>query len=316
MKDFLVSSTFTRINNSRILPPDVTDFQPIYWTPDMFNTIAGWWDASDQSTVTTDDGTLTSAWADKSGLGRNLGIFQSSYRPSYNVRDYNGLKMLDFSGSNSMYHTAEAALMFPTGSSIHVFSLVIPDVIPVSPYTTVFSFKNESPQYPAIRFRGSGFVTADILEGCQNLYDSITPGELNNLGILKDGDNIERLALSSSTKSKAQGTPIVLSNKFDRTSAIHTVDGRLDGSQSTENIVASLASENYSATSMMIGSHGGTTTADSQWFNGAIGEFFIALDLTDQQVQKAEAYLAWKWGTVDTLDPSNFYKTIKPTINN
>lgn len=49
--------------------------------------------------------------------------------------------------------------------------------------------------------------------------------------------------------------------------------------------------------------------------NGLVGEIVITntyLSLSDRQ--KLEGYLAWKWGTVINLDPSNPYKNSPPTV--
>lgn len=67
------------------------------FTPRSLAGLAGWWDASVQSSVTL-NGSTVSAWADLSGNGRNATQGTASLQPTYsNTR--NSLKVLTFDGS-------------------------------------------------------------------------------------------------------------------------------------------------------------------------------------------------------------------------
>jgi hypothetical protein len=51
----------------------------------------------------------------------------------------------------------------------------------------------------------------------------------------------------------------------------------------------------------------------SQYPNGAVGEFIVCKDVTVENRQKIEGYLAHKWGLTDNLPSDHPYKTTVPT---
>lgn len=81
----------------------VTAFQP-----DDLSDLAGWWDASDASTISLVAGTnRVSQWRDKSGLDRHFTQSDASERPFYDVTQ-NGLSGMRTAGAEGMnYDTAD-----------------------------------------------------------------------------------------------------------------------------------------------------------------------------------------------------------------
>jgi hypothetical protein len=69
--------------------------------------------------------------------------------------------------------------------------------------------------------------------------------------------------------------------------------------------------QSYLNTSSLVGRNGSNTTED---FDGIIGERLTIGGVSLSDIQIAEGYLAWKWGTVSTLDASHPYKSAAPTI--
>lgn len=68
--------------------------------PRRLGSLEAWWDASDASTVTLDSGRV-SAWADKSGNGRNATNSTSgTTQPSYSATQ-NGLNVISFAAASS-----------------------------------------------------------------------------------------------------------------------------------------------------------------------------------------------------------------------
>lgn len=81
------------------------DQRPI-WTPSEISTFA-WWDASDMSTIVL--GSIgVSNWKDKSGNVRNAIQNSSAQQPLYNTRTFNGLKAIEFNGTNKHLQMASS----------------------------------------------------------------------------------------------------------------------------------------------------------------------------------------------------------------
>lgn len=87
----------------RLLRPRATGFDPR-----RISGLAGWWDASDASTLfdATTGGSLVAAsgqvarWQDKSGNGRHATQGEANSRPTRSVAAFNGRDALDFDGTN------------------------------------------------------------------------------------------------------------------------------------------------------------------------------------------------------------------------
>lgn len=77
----------------RLLRPRATGFDPR-----SIGSLAGWWDASDSSTVTLVSG-VVSQWNDKSGNARHFTQTTGANRPSVLTAERNGKNVLNFGGS-------------------------------------------------------------------------------------------------------------------------------------------------------------------------------------------------------------------------
>lgn len=79
------------------------------FVPTYISDLIAWFDASDESTITDAGGGAVSAWNDKSGNGNNLSQGTGANRPTYNVRQLNGLETVDFDGTADFMTTAAYA---------------------------------------------------------------------------------------------------------------------------------------------------------------------------------------------------------------
>lgn len=87
------------------------------FTPASLSGLALWLDASDAATITTATG--VSAWADKSGNGRNATQATGTAQPTVQSAAQNGKNTLRFTGANSQFLTLASALNFSsTGYTI------------------------------------------------------------------------------------------------------------------------------------------------------------------------------------------------------
>lgn len=79
--------------NPKLLRPLASGFNP-----KSIANLAGWWDASDSTTITIATG--VSAWADKSGNGRTLTQSTTNNQPALVANQINGKPAISFDGVN------------------------------------------------------------------------------------------------------------------------------------------------------------------------------------------------------------------------
>jgi hypothetical protein len=71
------------------------------FTPTDIASLAAWWDASDESTITDVYGSV-SQWDDKSGNGRHASQGTASLQPITGTRTINGLNVIDFTNGDRL----------------------------------------------------------------------------------------------------------------------------------------------------------------------------------------------------------------------
>lgn len=81
-----------------------------HFNPKAISELEGWWDASDESTVTVSTG--ASEWSDKSGNARHATQETANNQPGYS-NSQNGRKILTFDGSNDSLLTTSFTLSQP-----------------------------------------------------------------------------------------------------------------------------------------------------------------------------------------------------------
>jgi hypothetical protein len=252
------------------------------WTPASLATLpAGWWDFSDESTITLASGSFAaggpiSAIANK-GSGASSAIQATSAKqPAYSRTAFNGAK----SGATFNYTNAQMLTIasgMPTGTTA----------------TTVFgvaSATTSTLSFPCVLFRGTSGLTgaSAALEypATTNWGYSIW-GTANNSGIT--GIN----------------TPAVISGSADLTDNLRVY---VNGTQAS---TASATGMNISGTSGVVGAVSDGFTQG--YWAGSIAETLILGYLAStSDRQKVEGYLAWKWGLQANLPAGHPYKSSAP----
>jgi hypothetical protein len=252
----------------------ITGSQKINWDPSLITT-ALWLDANDSSTITQSGG-LVSAWADKSGTGKNA-TQSGSARPAYSATGLNSKPAIDFDGADD-----DLALSSVTGLNVVNQSLFIVAKRDNSAGRTEISF--------SVGTTGAGDGIADTPRWTDNvMYSQI--GYVGNrptpTSVITDTPYINAVTGGSIQYSYTNGTLIGTGT-----------------SQSTSNF--SVAGGGF------VGSGRAVSTA-SRYFDGKISELIIisfvaALDLR----QKVEGYLAHKWGLTANLPAGHPYKVNPP----
>jgi len=91
------------------------------WTPSEIVT-SGWWDTTDESTITTAAGGVSS-WADKSGMGNSLIQATEGDRPDTGVREINDLNVFDCDGDGHL----EGNVTLPSDGNMTFFGIYVID---------------------------------------------------------------------------------------------------------------------------------------------------------------------------------------------
>jgi hypothetical protein len=248
--------------NPRLLRPTPTGFDPR-----RIAGLAGWWDSTDNSTITTDTG--VSAWRDKVNsysLGQSTGANQPT------LSTINGNQAFDYNGSSQFLESTAAGLLAEAnGSSVNdttIFYVGVIDAVSSSAYAVAFgSSTSANPAYAALQPIQSGSVWRAFWRG----------------------DTAAGQVVVSSTAGYVTGTPYVVVQ-----STAATIVGRVNGSQvlSTSNTAST---DSMTTTRLGVGALARNTVA-SYW-DGRIGDVLIYNRvLTTAEIQRVERWLAGKFG--------------------
>lgn len=251
---------------------------PPAWSPANLASLFAWYDASDLSTI-TESGGAVSQWDDKSGNGIHVSNATAAEQPTTGTRTQNSLNVLDFDGGDALRNT------------------------------TGLSFLNDAYQENTVFF-----VIKSDLDEIANYY----------LGLANDGNIPRRWFLDTrTTPNRLEGVIVDggsvflnLSSKLDLNTNIlmtagDTVNEHGYRNGTFENSVA-ITGTNYSNNAYLnIGCLFGNSTTPAM--DGYICEIVICnafLSTTDRQ--KAEGYLAHKWGLTANLPAAHPYKMVAP----
>jgi hypothetical protein len=266
---------------------DLGEFASNLWTPIQITTSL-WLDGADSSTIT---GTSTvSQWRDKSGNARNATTAVRS--PSLLLNAQNGLSAISF--------TAASATKLDTPD----FSIA-----PNRQYCTFVVVSGagliSSGNYPRI------WVTK--LTG-----DGGSPASAYPQGFLGAGASNGRAAhlagaaspLTPEITGLSTTSAVLLSGRFGTAGV--TADNISISANGGTQTSASGRTGTLSTTGIRIGSDVGTSSV-SAW-NSWIGEIILTQDISFDQSQLIEGYLAWKWGLTSSLPSDHPYKNAAPTV--
>ena len=264
---------------------------PDQWSPSTDITTVAWIDASDSSSYTQTSENLTGV-TDKSGTF----TMTVNGNPQTNAVTQNGLNVFEFDGSGDDLTSTSFVSQVSSGNhwAIGVYRYVAVD----SNKDSLWSYEtNGSPKrdYAMSSGNSSSFTGELDLDGLSNNRIS------SSIGNTKEWDSI----------SLTQNQWHIVAVFFNKTG--NQIGVRVDG----ENAFTPVNDyDNSLQTNQQLRI---MRNRSSQRLNGKLGEFFAVANLpgtggTDiSTLEKAEGYLAHKWGLTSSLPVSHPYKSSAPT---
>ena len=261
------------------------------WDPSTSITPIAWIDASDSSNYSRSGTSLLSV-TDKAGTY----TMSVGGNPTTNSSTQNGLNVFDFDGNGDYLQSTSYLTQVSSGNhwAIGVFRFEVAD----STQDSLWSYEtNQSPKRDYA-----------ISSGASN---NTWPGELDMDGLSSNriSNTIGNLQVWNS-KSLTQNTYHVVACFFNKTG--NQIGVRVDGSNAFTpvNDYTNSISTNQELRLMR--------NRASQELDGKLAEFFAVADVpgtggTDiSELEKAEGYLAHKWGLTSSLPVSHPYKNSAP----
>jgi len=276
----------------KLLGQDVTP-QSTPWAPNDVNVVA-WIDASDTGSYTTAGSTLTSV-TDKSGTyTMNIGN-----TPTVVTGGLNSLNVFDFDGNGEYLQSSTYSNQTSSGNhwAVGVFLADFVD----GDKDSFWSYEtNQSPKRDyAVSSAGGG---SNSWPGELDL-DALSSNRISSTIGNKQDWNLQSVSIDSW---------VIVSGWFNKTG--NQIGNRVNGNNAYTpvNDYDNSISSNQELRLMR--------NRASQELDGRLAEFFAVADLpgtggTDlTDLEKAEGYLAWKWGLEGNLPVSHPYKNSPPTV--
>ena len=249
------------------------------WDPAAITT-ALWLDAADASTVTTVSGNV-SQWDDKSGNGRHATQSTSARRPAYTSAGQNGLNVITFTAANTHWLALPNSTNPTAGSA--VFAACKPNhtaaamAIIARAYNWGSWYLNSANTGTDLRYNigRTGVDEADATAtGLTNNTNKILTGTYDNVNV--------RVSANGGAFVSTAYTPNPTYNALDATA---------------------------------VGAFRDTTNTIAGAMNGLIYEIIVLHTAPSQTViDKAQGYLAHKWGLTANLPNNHPYRWMPPTL--
>jgi hypothetical protein len=245
------------------------------WSPELLTTIS-WYDALDSSTITESGGSV-SQWDDKSGNNNHATQSPGSLQPTYDSVN----NEITFDGSDILEVTNDPF------KDLQNFA-----VLAVGQWTSSVENANV---FASFSSAGSGNTSIgwSFRQRSAALTFTLRPS-INDLG----------------GGIPALGTDFVGAVIRDPSNNIYS---RLNGTQTYS--ASNAGTIDYTATNRSaLGGvqRGDNWTSPDFYLRGSIKELIVVDGATVADVQKAEGYLAWKWGLVGNLPGDHPYKYFAP----
>jgi len=265
---------------------------PVDWSPTDVNIVA-WVDASDTTSYSPSTGTLSSV-NDKTGTYGTLNV---NGTPTIVTNGLNGLSVFDFDGNNEFIQSSSFETQVSSGNhwSIGVFQ-----------YHTTNNTKNSFWSYETDQTPKRDYA---ISAGASN---NTWPGELDLDGLSSNriSSTIGNLQIWDS-QSISQNTWAIVSCWFNKSG--NQIGTRVNGNNAFTPVNDY---DNSIQTSQELRLMRNRASVE---LDGRMAEFFAVADIpgvsgTDlTDLEKAEGYLACKWGLQSLLPSGHPYKTNCPT---
>lgn len=256
------------------------------WTPLNLPALAIWLDANDSATITQSTG-IVSAWNDKSTGGTyDVSQATSGNRPTYNA---NGLA----SGKPAIVFASASAqkLNFPSLTSAGWTSGEILYVV------------KHTADPPAADAASGSPICLHNFGLNPNSHEPYTDGICYIRGLCSTTRHVVGNITPSFASSRIVGVRTGASNDF-----VYYVDGVSQFTEATGTFDLNMEGSGLTGACL-----GGQATGADIFFDGALSEVvFSGATLATLDRQKAEGYLAWKWGLTANLDSGHPYKSSAP----
>lgn len=247
------------------------------WTPAALGSkLYAWWDADAANTITASAGNV-SAWADKVA---GVAATEATQKPTYVAGGWDGVhSVVRFNGAQRL---ALPNVAFANGRSGVTVALVAKYAVVSSTHDVVWYSTGGAAQ---TRIR-AGVMTGAVVTGGRRL----------------DADAFVQIAGGAISA----GQSAVSVHQLDAANALASVSTNGVNVQGAwETAGAFSATDSQSA---WIGAVGGVGE-----FNGDLGEIVeVRATLADDERQKLEGYLAWKWGLQAQLPAGHPYRNLPP----
>jgi len=253
---------------------DTTELPDPTWLPSSEASLLSWHDASDATTI-TNSGDDVSALADKSGNGYTFSEATDTNQPHTGTRTINSLNVLDFNGTTHRLRNTS----YPAAANSNLMVLLVANVDAVTNESnSLFRIGNTS-RVNLRSVNGAGYFPNAEMFGTGN--EAISYGT----------DLVTITTLYGLVLDFANTTNTLYTNGYSRATDADGYETALDGAEFS--LFNNQGSANY-------------------FLDGMFAEMIVfnAVDTTVRQ--KAEGYLAHKWGLESLLDAGHPYKSEAP----
>jgi hypothetical protein len=251
----------------------------IFFTPTMIPSLALWFDASDQTTITQSSGTV-SEWRDKSSNAYSVIQGTASNRPTYATNLLNGLPGVQLSATSYLYQV---------GSSMPNFSS--------SPATTVYMVAKNGSTMPNWNIINTMWFTG-ISGGTQRYHFSFGYLTTNGITLFAKGAAV--------VNPSAYVVPLNSNAIIGFSSSATSNFIFYNGSNTAYASSGALPSANNSTWFLFGDARLSTPPVTDENIYEYVGFNTV---LTTAQQQAVEGYLATKWGLQSSLSNGHPYKT-------
>jgi hypothetical protein len=268
------------------------------WRPDELGaSLALWLDAEDTASITL-NGSTVAQWDDKSGNGRNASQATASVQPTYLATGFNGKPTLQTDGSDVLELGVTSL-----GRNVGGLTCAMVGLHPAG--QTFLSNAQEI-------FISAGTISSSTrFATSPNATGGATANRYAVAGRRLDADSYA--SVSSSTDSLAnRGNPWirVAQRAYSAGVANHWTNGTQDMTNQTfAGQTAGFTSDTESLRTVLFAG------ADRLPSGSQLSEIVLTHStMTNDDRQKLEGYLAWKWGLEANLPSGHPYESAPPTI--
>ena len=273
--------TMTR-SSLQITTPYGPTGELVSWTPTYSTGLSGWWDASDSTTITLDASNNITSWDDLAGSNNLTG----QNDPQISSTLHNSLSVIDFDVENEHFVSSTDSITLPTDGDVQFFIVCEPTGVN-NEFDAILSYKGNS---NSLDFQ----IDAGNAGGFR--------GVLRTRG-LETGGGTE-----STTLPTSQATDMNMFNAvFDYTDSEYSF--RIN---STQQGISKTYNNKLDSTGTL-GVFINRSIQGSEFPTGKVAEVLMTSDITENNRQTIEGYLAHKWNLTDKLPSGHPFKNTAPT---